>query len=98
MSHSESLGERVAQCLSDSRDVLGGDAVKEAAHFLNHGEYEMAFEGLVLELIAVGLAPSSFDANAWVSLGRELGLEQESVLDGEFWQKFQTWKDRVAPT
>ena len=95
MNVDRSLSARVASCFEDARDVLGQDAIKEVTHFLKNGEYEMAFEGLVLELIATGGIPTGFVANAWESLGRELGLQQESVFDGEFWSKFGEWRAQV---
>lgn len=93
MSHDHSLVRRVAQCLDDSRDVLSVSGAEEWGHFLDHAEYEMALEGLVLELIASDSMPRRFDGNAWESLGRDLGLEQESVWDEDFWRKFQVWKE-----
>lgn len=65
---------------------LSEDGRHEIEHYLAHDEYEMAFEGLALELLNVPPV-SSEDRRACVELARRLGLDRESVFDPELWRK-----------
>ena len=73
------------------RDILPEDAIKEVDHFFGHGEYEMAFEGLVIELMKADVVPHNYDYDEWCTLMRSLKLDDESSFDGEFWSKFLVW-------
>ncbi len=73
------------------RSLLPADAISEVEHYFAHGEHEMAFEGLVIELMRADVVPPAFAYEDWCALARELGLDKDSVFDGEFWTKFVTW-------
>lgn len=62
--------------------------MEEVRHYRNHAEYEMAFEGLVIELISVNKYPKRFDVAEWEKVAIAFNLHEESVFDGEFWDKF----------
>lgn len=73
------LNENAAHLDTQSQEVV--------RHYLDHDEYEMAFEGLFLDLIAHGSITSCDKLDVYLALGRSLNLEKESVLDGQFWPK-----------
>ena len=79
--------------LRASRSILGASAISGVDHYVEHAEYEMAFEGLVLELMKAGWRPPSSDFAAWKALAVEFDLDRESVFDGDFWSKFTQWCD-----
>lgn len=81
----------VRSCVEASANVLSSEGLKEVRHFLEHGEYEMAFEGLVLELIQNDATPTGFSASKWLSVAEGLGLRVESVVVGNFWAQLAAW-------
>ena len=62
------------------------DARQAVEHYLSHDEYEMAFEGLGIELMNISQITLD-DRRLCTRLARQLGLDVESVFDGDFWQK-----------
>ena len=83
--------ERIAQLVEESSDLIPKDALAEVRHYIDHDEFEVAFEGLVLELIKSQAKPSQFNYSEWMRLVDDLGLRTESVLVGDFWIRFQEW-------
>ncbi|MCA9274147.1 MAG: hypothetical protein KDA31_14010 [Phycisphaerales bacterium] len=81
------IGEIIEAC----RPLLSKEALNGIDHWFSHDEWEIAFEGLVLHLIEADVVPPYFDFDEWCALGREIGLDKDSVIDGEFWTKFVTW-------
>ena len=68
---------------------LDQDSQDAVSHYITHEEYEMAFEGFFLEMINKKVNSSKF--LVYVDLGKNLGLDKESVFDGDFWNKFSIW-------
>ena len=60
-------------------------------HYFNHDEYKMAFEGLIIELMVKKIYPGRFDFAEWKHLVKSYKLNEESVFDGAFWEKFCKW-------
>src|SRR5690242_8302303 len=75
--------------------TLPRDAVDAVEHYIAHDEYEMALEGLCLELMKLKDF-SREDRESCRVLAKRLGLDQESVFDPEFWQKLAL--ERSAPS
>lgn len=91
MSKSIDIGianEKLHVILNDCRDSLCEDAINEVLHYIEHGEPEIAFEGLFIELMQLGIMPKNIEEADCIELGRYLRLDRESVLDDEFWRKF----------
>jgi hypothetical protein len=70
---------------------LSLEARQGVEHYLSHDEYEMAFEGLGLELIKVDEVTLE-DRRCCTWLARQLGLNTESVFDANFWQKLSQFE------
>ena len=83
--------QRIGAIIQDCRGILSDRALEVVDHYNEHGEFEMAFEGLVIELIKADAAPDSFDYEEWCGLLRAIGLDQEQVFDVEIWNKFIEW-------
>ncbi len=77
-----------------ARPVLDSETIAGVMHYFGCAEYEMAFEGLVLDLIKAKRTPPVFDFASWRKLAVEFGLDRESVFDGNFWPKFLDWGER----
>jgi hypothetical protein len=87
--------ERLLGYIEVSKSILMDEAYIEVRHYYDHGEYEMAFEGLVIELVKENKYPQSFVSAEWENLGIEFGLNKESIFDYYFWNKFIEWLKRT---
>ncbi|MDQ0087462.1 hypothetical protein J2T12_000856 [Paenibacillus anaericanus] len=74
-----------------SKSILLSDDLEWVMHYLEHGEYEMSFEGLVIEFYTTDKYPSHFNYEQWKELAVSFGLDKESVFDENFWEKFNEW-------
>lgn len=78
----------IRKTLSLVKCDLDEESYNAVEHYLNHDEYEMAFEGLFIELIQSKSKPIiDFKNSRKIALA--LGLDKESVFDGDFWIKFE---------
>ena len=73
------------------KDSLDLESVEAVQHYIDHDEYEMAFEGLFIELMKLGRLPNIGNWNDYLDLGHSLGLDKESVFDAEFWPRFESF-------
>ena len=81
--------ERILLVLLNRYSIeLDDDSRESVQHYLDHSEYEMAFEGLFIELMALKLETYDIEFNSYVELGKVLGLKEESIFDADFWMKF----------
>ena len=84
--------------LARNADTLEQDTRAFVLQDLNHDEYEMAFEGLFLDLMKLGHFQSSFDIAHAVHLAKALNLHQESVFRDDFWPLFQAFTEALTQT
>lgn len=67
------------------RANLGPETIEGVEHYLQHGEYEMAFEGLCMDLMRGELLVPE-DIPSCLKLAKAFRLEEESVFTGNFWE------------
>ncbi len=72
-------------------DILDADTYNAVMHYLQHGEYEMAFEGLFIDLINANFEIQKIDIDYYFTLGKKLSLNKISIFDYEFWKKFERY-------
>lgn len=87
---------RIEHLLLEHTGCLSQDTVEAVGHYINHDEYEMAFEGLCIDLML-----SSADSVDWaecLDVARELSLDKESVFDAEFWTKLKDRSSIASPS
>jgi len=77
---------RIRQLLARSTAELDVETVEAVEHYLDHAEYEMALEGLCIDLLLLA-DDSKVDWSEAISLGRLLRLDQEQVLDVTLWSR-----------
>ena len=82
---------RLKNYIDLSKSLISEEGFEEVMHFFNHGEFEMAFEGLVIELMEVKKYPIQYEHQEWKGMGLEFKLDKDSVFDGDFWIKFEKW-------
>lgn len=83
------------ELLNQSQEKLDADSIESVQHYLDHSEYEMAFEGLFIELMKLNHIPKNADIGKYIELGKNLDLENESVFDADFWSKFVQFVSRT---
>ena len=66
---------------------LSSEAVKDIKHYLDHGELEVAYESMVLSLIAEKVILAKAEKENLYSLATTLGLIDEGVLKANFWEE-----------
>ena len=86
--------EKLFSFIENSKEIIPMDGYLESCRFFEHGEFEMAFEGLLIELITEGKKPKGFNAAEWIALGKEFELDKDSVFDGDIWEKFIEWASK----
>lgn len=90
VNYEEMLGEFILL----SEKVLRNNELSEVKHYYKHDEYEMAVEGLLIELISAGIYPDNFEFSKWKELLIHYGLNKEFVFDELIWDKFIQWGTR----
>ncbi len=87
----KNLYKKLKHYIALSESLISKHDLKEVQHFFEHGEYEMAFEGLVIELMIINKYPEQYNYQEWENIGLEFRLDKESVFDSELWNKFKKW-------
>lgn len=90
--------ERIGELIEQSKSLLEDGAIIEIVHYYEHGEYEMAFEGLLIELIKAHKYPEQFNFTEWKSIVKCCNIHQDFVFDSEIWSKFLKWGCSKQPT
>src|SRR5688572_3411762 len=80
--------QMLARLLRENLGNLNAHSQKAIAHYIHHDEYEMAFEGIFIDLMEAGRISSDRNLEEYEQLGKKLNLDKESVFDGDFWDKF----------
>lgn len=71
--------------------LLEKSAHEEAWHYLTYGEYEMALEGALFNMMTLD-KPPSIDWERTTEVAKSLLLQEETVIDSDFWSKYEAYK------
>ncbi|MBP1967573.1 hypothetical protein [Paenibacillus aceris] len=82
---------RLERYIEASKALLASEGIDEVLHYFRHDEYEMAYEGLLIELTNIGEYPLNIDFLEWKELGEHYRLDKEFVFDSFIWEKFINW-------
>lgn len=85
------VAEFLRQKIEQYSSILPPEDLGKINNFLVHDEYEMAFEGLVLELLRLRAEPDEAERAEWLRHAESLGLKDDPTFDSDFWQKMQQW-------
>ncbi|WP_394560152.1 hypothetical protein [Aquipseudomonas alcaligenes] len=72
------------------KNCLSEESIEAVQHYLDHSEYEIALEGLIIDLMEQGVHYEG----AWRQLGIALGLNKETVLLPDFWDKLTKYQNK----
>jgi hypothetical protein len=82
---------RLEQYIISSKELLSIEDIKEVERYFYHSEYEMAFEGLLIELTKLRKYPKGFNFLEWKALGEHFKIDKEFIFDEAIWEKFLIW-------
>lgn len=68
---------------------LDSESLAAVKHYLDHSEYEMAFEGLFIEIMKLE-KDIEIDFRKAVKLARVMRLDKESVFEPDFYKELNT--------
>lgn len=89
------MEERLKILIEKCAAILDAESINEVWHFYDHGEYEMALEGLLIELTSAGKYASNYDFNQLDELVKYYDLKNEAVFDVNIWGKYICWRKRI---
>jgi hypothetical protein len=78
----------IQELLNQNTSNLDFESNETVRHYISHDEYEMAFEGLFIDLMKLGAVNWPEKPSTYMELGEKLGLDHDSVFDGNFWENF----------
>ena len=80
----------IKKTMSSINNHIDPDTVDSVNHYLKHAEYELAFEGLFIEIMKIKI-PVEIDLTKAKKTAELLKLNEESVLEPNFWSKFDNY-------
>ena len=85
-----SIKNYIISVLETVKTNLDQESIDSVKHYLDHEEYEMAFEGLFIEIMKLNSRPN-IDFIEGRKFGKLLKLDEESVFDFNFWRQFENY-------
>lgn len=82
--------------LDACREILGPETSAAVQHYLDHDEFEMALEGLLLELCRARRVPAGFDGNRWLATAAAFQLDTKPNFDGRFGETLTRWVESLG--
>ena len=79
------------ELIKECEEYIDKESIDEVMHFYRHGEYEMALEGLIIEMIKVQKYPKNYTIESIRELVLYYRLNVESVFDYYFSENFEKW-------
>ncbi len=80
----------IKDTLSLTTEYLDIESIEFIEHYLKYDEYEMAFEALFIEIIKMKHLPT-IDFNKSLEIAMHLKLNEESIFEPDFWNKFEKY-------
>lgn len=87
------IKEFIQSILKTVNSKLDKESIDSVNHYVDHDEYEMAFEGLFLEIMKLEEIPK-IDMLKSKEVAELLKLNEESVFDFDFWNRFNDFIKR----
>jgi len=80
----------IRYALVQVESFLEPEVINSVKHFLDHAEFEMAFEGLFIEIMKLDAIPK-IDMVQSKKVAEQLRLNEETIFDFKFWNKFERY-------
>lgn len=76
---------------------LDPETVEAVQHYITHDEYEMAFEGLFIDIMKLKDAPK-IDYLKGLDVMTHYHLDEMTFFEGDFWYKFKSFVEAHTKT
>ncbi len=83
----ENISKEIKKILSVCQLYLSQETIDAAMHYIHHDEYEMAAEGLLLDIMELNPIPDCLKKEDCMKLAIACGLNHEVVFCSDFWKK-----------
>ncbi|WP_069330029.1 hypothetical protein, partial [Paenibacillus nuruki] len=80
--------KKLKKFINMSESILSLEGLEAVTHYFEYDEYEMSFEGLVIEIYTSKMYTEKSDFIEWKELAWDFGLDKESIFDETFWDQF----------
>ncbi len=88
----EKTKKLINELIDKNNEYLDTESKEAILNYIEHDEYEMAFEGLFIELIKLNLLLSSDDERDMAfELAQKLNLDKNSIFEEQFWEMFMNF-------
>jgi hypothetical protein len=84
------IEQKINALLKAHRGALSEESIEAVQHYLDHSEYEIALEGLIIELMKNGI---NYE-DTWSQLALELDLDKETVLLPDSWKRMVIYREK----
>jgi len=84
----ENIITRAESIITKCRGQFPDGTFDDVEKYLRYDEYEMAVEGLFIELMNAEVLPKDVSSKECYDLAFAVGLDHEVVFLGDFWDKF----------
>jgi hypothetical protein len=95
MNEDTDLYKEIGLYIKNSKPYLDDEQINAILEYYNHGEYEMAFEGLLIELISINKYPNDFSFNNWLQVGKLCKIDTLASFDDTIWNRFLVWGNKT---
>ncbi len=82
------IKESIQFALNQYKAEFDDETINTIHHYINHDEYEMAFEGLFIEIMKLNIS-LKIDLETYWNIAESLNLSNGTFFDPDFWYKFQ---------
>ena len=93
----EKAKEMIKKILDLCQSYLTQDTIDAVMHYVNHDEYEMAAEGLFIDIMKLDIVPPNLSKSMCFNLVTSLELDKEVVFEPDFWLKFTEFCNNRLP-
>jgi hypothetical protein len=77
------------------KSLFDDETCEAIEHYIDHHEFEMAFEGLFIEIMKEDKWRHNKSLSFYLNLGIILSLDKESVFEVDFWSKLIKWSNKL---
>ena len=89
------IKNEIEHLFNNYKKLFDDETNESINHYLNHDEYEMAFEGLFIEIMKTNVWISKKSILFYIDIGIQLSLDKESVFEQDFWKKLNNWCAKI---
>lgn len=88
----KTLQQKLRAVIEQFSAKLTPDDRSEISHFLTHGEYEIAFEGMLISLMKQRVEITQAQKLDFLELTQEMKLNEDAVLDANLYRKLKEYE------